>query len=83
MAFSLETKTYSIGELLSGPHIFRVPPFQRPFAWTDDIVAQLLDDVQAASERPGQSYFLGPLIASEVVSQVFIWNGRRSHYQGI
>lgn len=62
MVFSLETRGFTVGDLLSGSHAFRVPEFQRRFAWTDDSAAQLFDDIQTAFLRGDASYFLGPII---------------------
>jgi hypothetical protein len=37
MPLSLDTKTLTIGELFSGPNVFRMPIFQRPFSFKADI----------------------------------------------
>jgi uncharacterized protein with ParB-like and HNH nuclease domain len=49
MVFAFETRGFTVGDLLSGSHIFRVPQFQRRFAWSEDNAAQLFDDIKPRS----------------------------------
>lgn len=72
MVFTFETRGFTVGDLLSGSHIFRIPQFQRRFAWSEDNAAQLFDDIQTAFAREESNYFLGPIIvAKEGASKPF------------
>src|SRR5689334_10521016 len=73
MSLTFETRSLSVGELLSGLSVFRMPVFQRPYSWTEDTAAQLFDDVQTAyghldaSGEPTSKeveYFLGTLVVA-------------------
>jgi uncharacterized protein with ParB-like and HNH nuclease domain len=46
----VEARTYTIGELLGGDHVFSMPPFQRPYAWGEEEAAQLFDDIDMACQ---------------------------------
>lgn len=68
-----QTQSISIGDLFSGSNAFRIPPFQRPYAWEQEHAAQLYDDIDAVHQRSGNFpslsrasgfYFLGPIIVS-------------------
>ncbi len=58
----MDARTYGIGTLISQRGFFSVPDHQRDFAWTDDVVAQFLDDVTAAVDHGSPDYFLGLLV---------------------
>lgn len=52
-------------------HQLRVPPNQRPYAWSSDHVSILFEDLTAAFSRQKSAYFLGTIVltqASEVPS---------------
>jgi uncharacterized protein with ParB-like and HNH nuclease domain len=53
MSLTFETRSLSVGELLSGTNVFRMPVFQRPYSWTEDTAAQLFDDIQTAYGHDG------------------------------
>lgn len=61
-----EAPAYGIARLLQEGR-FEVPSHQRDYAWTDDDVKQLFDDVSDAIKKKNNSYFLGLL--------VFLFNG--------
>src|SRR5204863_6337891 len=56
-------RTLGIAEVLQ-LHRLRVPPNQRPYAWTDDEVKQLFDDLADAfkSKSGATHYFLGTVV---------------------
>jgi hypothetical protein len=56
-----EAPAYGIARLLQEGR-FIVPSHQRDFAWGDDDVKQLFDDVMDALEKKIDSYFLGLLV---------------------
>ena len=44
-------------------YLFRIPPYQRPYAWTTEQVDELLDDLLNAHKRdPKAPYFLGSVV---------------------
>jgi hypothetical protein len=74
MSLSFETRSLSVGQLLSGTSVFRMPAFQRPYSWTEDTGAQLFDDIQTAFNHldtvgdqtsKDVEYFLGTLVVSQ------------------
>ena len=67
MHSGLQSSSFSIVDILSGPFLLNVPVYQRPFAWTSEEAGQLLDDIidAAAIESDGQAdadYFLGSVL---------------------
>ncbi|KAF0106150.1 MAG: hypothetical protein FD146_2804 [Anaerolineaceae bacterium] len=51
----------SVDQLFSGDTTFSVPKYQRSFAWGEDEIEELWDDVIATIDRKGD-YFLGTLV---------------------
>jgi hypothetical protein len=72
MPLSFDTRVVSVGELLSGTNIFRLPSFQRPYSWPEEKVAQLFDDLSSDYLQPSKQdgednasgYFLGAIIVA-------------------
>jgi uncharacterized protein with ParB-like and HNH nuclease domain len=62
----------SIEQLFTGAARFSVPKYQRSFAWGEDEVAELWEDVKSAKDRGGD-YFLG----------TFVLHGRGDAHQEI
>lgn len=68
MPSRFNSRTMSLGDLLSHPHELRVPDYQRPFSWTTLEAAQLLDDLtsaineQTGNESEDEAYFLGSVL---------------------
>lgn len=56
----LESKTENIGKIFSSDFFFRIPDYQRPFAWDEENFADLVDDLIAA--QGDKQYFLGTLV---------------------
>ncbi|WP_080964161.1 DUF262 domain-containing protein [Rhodopseudomonas palustris] len=54
---------YSVADVLGDDFVHEIPPYQRPYAWTDEQALQLFEDLrdamQAGSEEP---YFLGSVV---------------------
>lgn len=57
---NIEGKTENLGKLFSVDYFFRIPYYQRPFAWEEENFEKLIDDVMSAAA--GQQYFLGTLV---------------------
>lgn len=73
MSTSIEVHKKSVKELLSEgkDHQFVIPEYQRPYAWGDEEIQTLFDDLwefttngQGGSENNG-TYFLGTVVAYE------------------
>lgn len=70
MPIKMESQTLTIGELLTSSNIFRMPAFQRPYAWGEEEAAQLYDDLSTAyldateEDTERGYYFLGQLLVS-------------------
>lgn len=71
MTVKLDCSTLTVGELLTGSRAYQMPIFQRPYAWTETEVRQLIADVDSACKstsgghEPEDYYFLGQLIVSQ------------------
>lgn len=55
---------YPLAKIFSSDFDFVIPPYQRPYAWTDDQVLELFDDLHSfyLSEPEDDSYFLGSIV---------------------
>lgn len=63
----LTTAPLKLSEVLSGPFLLNVPPYQRPYSWGDPQVEQLLDDLMDAAglgsaTSADDGYFLGTIL---------------------
>jgi uncharacterized protein with ParB-like and HNH nuclease domain len=53
----------NIDSVFCNDHLFEIPVFQRPYAWTKDQVDDLLDDLLFAMRRDeDEPYFLGNIV---------------------
>jgi uncharacterized protein with ParB-like and HNH nuclease domain len=62
MANFIETDMLPISKYLATSKIIRVPEFQRSYAWTEEEVSQLWDDVVEAIQNQKSEYFIGPIV---------------------
>lgn len=59
----LEAQEKPLAKIFCGDYDFRVPNYQRPYAWGKEQAAELLDDLSEALDRDeGEPYFLGSLV---------------------
>lgn len=66
MATTIEVNKSSIKELLitGTKEKFLIPEYQRPYAWTDDQVLTLFEDlVEYTNNQNESSYFLGCIVS--------------------
>ncbi len=62
---------HSVYEVLGDRFLHEVPPYQRPYAWTDDEAKQLLADLlEAMDDESDEPYFLGSLVLIKPPGQV-------------
>lgn len=72
----LEAREVPLHKVFCSDYDFRIPEYQRPYAWDTEQTLQLLDDLAAALARDGsEPYFLG--------SVVLIKDGREAHAEVI
>ena len=57
---NIEGKTEIVGKIFSSDYFFKIPYYQRPFAWDEDNFNRLIDDLISAIGE--QQYFLGTLV---------------------
>lgn len=75
MATSIEVQKQSVRSLLESgkEHAFIIPEYQRPYAWSDDQIITLFEDLwefainQDDSESP-QTYFLGTIVSYQNIA---------------
>lgn len=60
---ALSPELLTIGMVFDGQSRYRVPIYQRNYAWTSEQIEQMLDDLRDAM-RAGNDYFLGNLIVT-------------------
>ena len=62
MANSITTEMLPLGRYLSTSNQIKIPEYQRSYAWTDDEVLQLWDNLIDSMERTRSEYFIGPIV---------------------
>jgi uncharacterized protein with ParB-like and HNH nuclease domain len=55
----IDSDVQSIGEVLRKPIFYKVPVYQRDFAWTDEEIDTLWEDITSALVSGRNEYFLG------------------------
>jgi uncharacterized protein with ParB-like and HNH nuclease domain len=67
----IQGKEHAISEILNGNFIFRIPNYQRPYAWQVDQAETLLQDIFDAigdfddANDDTESYFLGSIVIAK------------------
>ena len=67
-ATTIEVKKQSVKQLLETGKTskFVIPEYQRPYAWTDEQIQTLFDDLVEYTENNNEStYFLGTIVSYE------------------
>ena len=77
MANFIETEMLPISKYLATSKIVKVPEFQRSYAWTEDEVSQLWDDVVEAIENQRGEYFIGPIVVKNAESFLELIDGQQ------
>jgi hypothetical protein len=68
MPTTLTAHEQPISRIFSNDYVFKIPPYQRPYAWTTEEAGELFDDlVDFMKTRPGEvedmpPYFLGSIV---------------------
>ena len=73
---SIDTQLIGIGEIIKNNHL-SVPSYQRSYAWDQDNVADLMDDIGRAIEKKETEYFLGTAVLSSNANELEIIDGQQ------
>ncbi|WP_133470491.1 MULTISPECIES: DUF262 domain-containing protein [Alteromonadaceae] len=77
MANFIETEMLPISKYLATSKILKVPEFQRSYAWSEDEVSQLWDDVVEAIENNKNEYFIGPIVVKNNKESLEVIDGQQ------
>lgn len=58
----LNTSTSSFLELIGNGRLFRVPPYQRDYSWTEEQWEDLWTDLADLADRPDDTHYMGALV---------------------
>src|SRR4028119_1526151 len=58
----LDTRTTSFGDLISNGKIYRVPPFQRDYSWTEENWEDLWQDILRLHNNLSVSHYMGAIV---------------------
>src|SRR5262245_29117663 len=61
-AVLLDTDTISFGDLFSGASIYKVPPFQRDYSWTEENWDDLWQDIELAIKNKDYRHYMGAIV---------------------
>ncbi|WP_160330376.1 GmrSD restriction endonuclease domain-containing protein [Sphaerimonospora mesophila] len=62
-AASVKPSSLPVGELLEKRSPFRVPRYQRPYAWDTERVDEFIDDIQTLLDKGQSDHFFGSMVA--------------------
>ncbi len=60
----IDSDVHSVGEVLRRPVFYKVPVYQRDFAWTYEEIDTLWEDITSALVSGRNEYFLGAIVVS-------------------
>lgn len=59
MRHTIEAAQHPLEKIFCDDYLFRIPSYQRPYAWTTEHAGELLSDIEAARARDQEDpYFL-------------------------
>lgn len=72
MADKISGAEYPLSKVFSSEFDFKIPSFQRPYAWTEDESSELFDDLYEfyKNEAFDEQYFLGSIVLAKEVSSL-------------
>jgi hypothetical protein len=73
----IRSEMVTLSGLLSKSWIYKIPPFQRPYSWTDEEVDCLVEDLRVATSFGYPYYFLGHIVVHSGSGEVFIIDGQQ------
>ncbi len=75
MTTKIEAHERNIGDIFSDLYQFEIPPYQRPYAWEEDQVRELLNDLLDAMDNrdvSGGLYFLGSIVIVKLPTEAWV-----------
>jgi hypothetical protein len=61
---------HPISKVLGDDYVHEIPPYQRPYSWTETEAVQLLEDLmEAQSDSKDEQYFLGSIVIIQAKGQ--------------
>jgi hypothetical protein len=69
---SLATATVTYLELIGNGRTYRVPPYQRDYAWTEEQWEDLWNDIQDLRRNPKDQHYLGALVVQASSDREFL-----------
>lgn len=73
----IDSETIPIGKFLKDADFIKVPTFQRDFAWGDDEVTQLWNDLMEAMDLGQKQYFIGPMVLKKQKDYLEVIDGQQ------
>jgi hypothetical protein len=73
----IRSEMATVAGLLSKSWVYKMPPFQRPYSWTDEEVDCLVEDLRVATAFSYPYYFLGHIVFNAGDGDVFIIDGQQ------
>lgn len=77
MANFIETEMLPVSKYLATSKIVKVPEFQRSYAWTDEEVSQLWEDLTESIENNKNEYFIGPIVVKSSDTHLALIDGQQ------
>src|SRR5579871_4299099 len=68
----LNTRTTNLLELLGNGRIYRVPPFQRDYSWTEEQWEDLWNDLLDLRDRLDERHYMGALVVEGQSDREFL-----------
>lgn len=65
----MQANERKINNVLTEGLCYRIPPYQRPYSWTDEHASQLFADIKASWEDNADEYFIGSLITIKKIDE--------------
>ncbi len=59
----------TVEELFGGPYTFKLPWYQRAYAWSEDLALRLLNDIILAHEEQAPRYFIGHVLLARQIGE--------------
>lgn len=72
----LDTRTVDLSELFTNGKIYRVPPYQRDYAWSDEQWEDLWNDIVEA-QLSGEPHYMGALVVQRQADTALVIDGQQ------
>lgn len=68
----LNTRTSNFGELVGNGRLYRVPPYQRDYSWTEEQWQDLWNDIVGLRDQPDERHYMGALVVEGITDREFL-----------